>query len=829
MPLRPHATLTLGPCLWTEDGAVWAGWRLSRPGHALLDDDGVLRLHEQVRALLCTLPPTAQLLGVSRPVGQAELARRAAGGAAPATATAWRVHAQADVAALARSGVAQRRTYLFAQLSPASAGGTVRAGLSALAGRLGRPAPLPVPDPPARHRALRAAAALQGRLAAHLTVAPVTHEEVAWLHRRAFARGLRDAGTADPPPSSAARRGGSAPPRPRRLAPTWDDLVVHEGGGPADPDRPRHRRYLRVDGPEGVGYQTTLVIAGLPASFTHPGGAEWLALAEGLPFPVDWTVRLLAVPNGAARARARRQERQLLAQVAEHDGEPAGPPPQLTAALAGVADEQAALAAHPTDPEVEATLTFTVAAADLATLEDRAARLADLLRARGAYPHRPTGDQGDLLRAGLPATPSTPVVRDYVQHLLPRDLAAAAPLVGSAVGDPHGIPVGHTLGTGLPEPVLLDPAHGPATDRSGSIGICGALGSGKSHLVKRLVLGAVARGGTVVALDRSEIGEHARLAEALAGRLPGIDAGVVTLGGTATVGLDPLRAFEGRDRGRVALAVLTLLTGATPTGEDGACLAEAVRHVAEGDGRLVDVIDVLEGMRDQPARTLVRTLRPHVEHPLGDLVFGDHAPLGRGIGYRCFHAPGLRLPERSSGPHQVRHVLPEELLGQALLHLVAALARDMAFADPGRFGAVLVDEAWALTSTAQGRAMLLDTIRDGRKHNAAAWVVSQHPDDLGDDVLAHLLGVRIAFAQPDGAVPAAASLLGLAPSREVRHLLTTLPTGACVVRDLAGRIGTVQVVPPADPAVRALLDTRPPPPPDAPTATVAALPRRGVA
>lgn len=828
--MRHHVRVTAGPCLWTDDGAVWAGWRLGRPGHGLQDLDEILALHERVRQLLCTLPVAAQLLGVTRPVPHADLVSRVTQGVPPDAREAWRRHAAPDVAQLASGGLAQRRVYLFAQLESPSPVGMVRAGLNALLGPAGRPTP--PPDQHARRRALAGAAALQARLQQLVSLAPVLHEEVRWLHERTLYRGLTSRPVPPRPPAAPTAR---SLPRPRRLTPTWDDVVVHEGGTPGDRGRPRHRRYVRVDSEDGSAFQTTALVAGLPASFAHPGGAEWLALAETLPFPVDWTVRVLAVPNGTARARARRQHRQLLAQVAEHEGEPAGPPPQLAAALAGVEAEQAALADHPTDPELEATLCFTTWARDLPGLEDRATRLADVLRARGADPHRPTGDQAALMAVGLPATPSPPVVRDYVQHLMPRDLAAAAPLVGSAVGDPQGIPVGATVGTGLPEPVLLDPGLGPATNRSGSLGICGALGSGKSHLVKRLVLGVVARGGTVVTLDRSGTGEYVRLAQAVDPRLPGVEAEVVTLDGTATVGLDPLRTFSGPDRGRVALAVLCLLTRAAPTGPDGACLAEAVRHVAVGDGRLVDVVDVLEGMGDRPARTLARILRPHVDHPLGRLLFGDHPAPGRGRGYRCFHAPGLRLPDRPvGGPRDDRSVLPEELLGQALLHSIAALARDMAFADPATFGAVLVDEAWALTSTALGRAMLLDTIRDGRKHNAAAWVVSQHPDDLGDDVLAHLLGVRVAFTQSGGAAPAAARLLGLSPTPPITQLLTGLPVGTAVMRDLAGRVGTVRVAPSADPQVRALLDTRPSAASaDAssagPSATVAELPRRGVA
>ncbi len=106
-----------------------------------------------------------------------------------------------------------------------------------------------------------------------------------------------------------------------------------------------------------------------------------------------------------------------------------------------------------------------------------------------------------------------------------------------------------------------------------------------------------------------------------------------------------------------------------------------------------------------------------------------------------------------------------------------------------------------------GRQLVLDFVRDGRKHNAACWLLSQHADDLGDDQLAHLLGSRFVFRQDPGAVPAALRFLGVDGER-ARELSPTRSPDRRFFRDGDGRIGFVQVLP-AAPALHAAFDTTP--------------------
>lgn len=794
-----------GNRIWAVDGSVWAIWRIQPPSYPFLSVDGKLALHSRVREALVALPVQSQLLSVCRHLPGSELADRTHAGVPAGAVTRWTQTVTDDLERLVDLQPVQRRLYVCARIIPPRARTIFDSAVTAVAGAFGTPGPAPARTD--SRMAAQRSAELGTRLGRTLLVSALTPAELRWLYRRAPL-----AAVAVPPaptgggvtPSSGDNSSGSISSG-RGLTP--DDAVVWEGGTKADPQRPRHRRYLRVDTDQGVGYQATLLISEMPATFVYPGGGEWFRIADLAPFDVDWFARIRAVPNVEAQARARRQQRQLNAQYAEYEGEPAGPPRTLAAAMEGVDDEQAALTANPGDPELQVTIGYRVAGDSPAQVDARSAQLCDLLEPWGYALHRPTGGQVALYGAALPGSSVPAVCDDYVQYLLPRDLAAGAPVAGHQVGDPRGIPIGINVSGGQGEAVLLDPAYGPATNRSGSLGVFGALGSGKSYFVKRLLLGAVARGGQVVTLDRTSSGEYARLASAVSGQ-----ATVVGLDEHATVGLDPLRVFSGEDAVRVALGFLTLLTRTTPSDVDGAVLAQAVRQVAIAGGGLADVLQVLAADDEPEAHGLRRKLRAYVDHPLARLVFGDTPPLTLDADFICFHAPGLSLPDRDAMVHEhlAKQLLPEQIFGQALLYLVAAVSRVLTFADPRRFGATLVDEAWALTSSPQGRQLLLDSIRDGRKHNAAVWLLSQHPEDLGDDALSHLLGMRMLFRQSRGAAPAALRFMGLQDSDDLVELLSAeLQTGQCLLRDVADRVGLVQVTPACAPGVREALDTTP--------------------
>jgi hypothetical protein len=553
----------------------------------------------------------------------------------------------------------------------------------------------------------------------------------------------------------------------------------------------------------------------MPHQFRFPGGSgEWLYYADHVGFPVDWCVRIRAVRNLDAQAKVRRKHRDLVGQVDEYDGEVSGAPPQLASAIEAIDNERAELGANPMEAELQATILLSVAASTVAELEDRASAINAMFEPQEYGLGRPTGGQVALLRSMLPGTAAAAVCRDYTQFMLARDLAAGSPFCGPEVGDPTGMLLGVTLDGGTATPVLFDPAFGPMVNTSPSLAAVGRLGSGKSYFLKRLCWDTVARGGQVVTIDRTRAGEYVRFAASIPGRVQ-----VVRVEAGADVCLDPMRTFGGDDRAAVALGFLSLLAGCSAQSEEGAALAEAVDAVVErATPRLGDVLDELERMGgnerrpDPAARSLARRLAHYRRSATGALAFGAGRPLTLDADFIVFWAPHLALPDRQTleSEHRSRMLLPEQVLGQAVLYLVAAVGRQVVFRDPARFAAALYDEAWALLGSPHGQNLLIEGVRDGRKHNGAIWLASQHPNDFAVSELVDLLGSRFVFRQARQAIPAALAFLGVPDSLDAAATLEQgMESGQCLYRDVRERLGLIQVLPPALPEIEHAFETRP--------------------
>ncbi len=80
----------------------------------------------------------------------------------------------------------------------------------------------------------------------------------------------------------------------------------------------------------------------------------------------------------------------------------------------------------------------------------------------------------------------------------------------------------------------------------------------------------------------------------------------------------------------------------------------------------------------------------------------------------------------------------------------------------------------------------------GRAFNATLLLGTHRIGDLGD--LSDLIGVVFVFGQDsDDAARAALRFIGLDPTRDLIALVRELRAGRCLMRDLSGRVGEVQV------------------------------------
>ena len=108
-----------------------------------------------------------------------------------------------------------------------------------------------------------------------------------------------------------------------------------------------------------------------------------------------------------------------------------------------------------------------------------------------------------------------------------------------------------------------------------------------------------------------------------------------------------------------------------------------------------------------------------------------------------------------------------------------------------------MDEAWALTSDTQGRALLERISRLGRAQNITPILATQMLGDAAE--LEPLVGALFAFGvETEAEARKALALLRLDPDDEAAiQRLLGYREGRCYLRDFDGQVAPIQIEPPA--------------------------------
>ncbi|MCG8971406.1 ATP-binding protein [Streptomyces sp. CL12-4] len=775
-----------GHLVWSTQGSVWAVYRL-HPGPdakgqraetvqgtyvpAAVRDEQLAKVTHLVRSL----SGAPRLFGLCAQVDPGEVALQMIEGIEPAGqglgdgAHPWVENVEATLDLLDGQEMHRRTLWLAVPLHNEAAGGQVTASLGAMwadvAPVLGmRAAPVARREVNAyREQASRVEAALAGGIAFR----PARPAEIVWMVQHALHRGL-----AEPLLSEAEASdlyGGHVQGGVLR-SPSYADLGqarLQEGGidpGLDDADEltgagritrtgrtawwrmpvgsPLRRRWLQVESDAGVGYQAQLALAECPPA-VGAQAADLFAQLEMLDFPVDYTVDLTLVPAEKARDQVRRKKNELIDQADQYDARPTGMPASLTDAARDLGELDARLSRTSVEVEVQSVTVLTVWGPTATICDARARALTALLSGADYRAVRPTGLQEALFTLGLPGTARPGPLREFTQHQVSEDWALSGAFTVSEVGDPNGMFLGLDLDCGTTRPVMINVADAPKQDASASMGIVGDLGAGKSVLQKLIAEAVWARGGCAICIDRTPVREWATFARSAAkGRVQIVDAA------RAEVSIDPLRMFDGPEGRHYALSYLTLQLGIGPMSTSGEVLHHAVERAAASDKPSMHrVLEVLEematreaGKRQDAAATLAGLIRVVAGNSLARMVFDPTLPPVRldassASDMIVITTAGLKLPPKAAFDNpEVLHQQPlEALIGRAVLYLIAALARQTAFEDPERFTAVVLDELYWLTSSAEGTALVHEILHDGRKHGAGLLAGSHDAEELGPD------------------------------------------------------------------------------------------------
>jgi len=622
--------------------------------------------------------------------------------------------------------------------------------------------------------------------------------ELEWLLRRAACRGI-----AEP-----------------RLDPFWqpDALVVEAADGRVAYEPLEHdllscvnaamtepaggRARLVVESEEGTSHQALLCLGSLADEPVFPGGQAELLFAplEGVSFPVDAVLHARWLGNRDALGQVRKRITDVEQVYREQlQGSRHGP--------GWLAEEDRVLAreyeailqgsAHP--PMLYAALSLAVGAPDDTVLEQRISALED--QYGELVLHRPRGLQEALWFDHLPRA-GVAEVRDYTAQMTVEQFGALIPIGSQHVGATRGIYLGWTPGGGG-RPVRYDVTAPSREARTSAVLLAGTLGSGKTVAAQAIALGGERRGSLVVDFDPKPDHGFDQL-PLLRGRVE-----VLELSGAEehrgkldplTIGLEDLREEL------ASSYYLDLLREPPPSWENQ--VQRAVREVVRRRGRSsLEVIEQLKGMDSDPAREAADALEVVADFGLARLGFGAATGVERGpaAAVTTIRTPGLTLPDpRASRETYTR----SERVSVATLALVAAYALRLVASDRSRHKVVLLDEAWFLLASPQGRTVINRLVRLGRAFNATVLLATQRLEDLGD--LSDLVGTYLIFGQESDAEAARAlELLGLDPrERTLIARLREFRRGRCLMRDLDGRVGEVQVDL-ADPALLAAFDTTP--------------------
>jgi AAA-like domain len=554
-------------------------------------------------------------------------------------------------------------------------------------------------------------------------------------------------------------------------------------------EEPSEPPSLEVEAEEGRSFQAILCAGSLAEEAEFPGPAELLfAPLEDAGFPVDAVLHARWIGNREALGQVRKRILDVEHAYREQaEGAHAGVGWQTEDDRELAREYEAVLqsSAHP--PMLRAYLSLAVGASDRPELERRV----EVLRERFGEVrlHRPRGLQHRLFFEHLPRTDAG-AVPDYLQQMTVEQFGAMVGTASAQVGSQGGVYIGHSPG-GAERPVRYDPTEAPRTARPSGVLLAGTLGSGKTLAGQAIAYGGERRGSLVVTFDPKP-DHNLEAAPALAGRVE-----VLELSGDPRHRgkLDPLAIGLPELREELASSyLLELLRDPPPAWENA--IDRAVRDaVRAGEESLNRVVDRLRLSAADAGREAADALEVLSDFGLARLGFADEvsgrseAPTGPGTSVITIRTPGLSLPDPGASRETYTRA---ERVSVASLSLVAAKALRLVSTNRQRHKIVLLDEAWFLLASTQGRLLLNRLVRLGRSMNATILLATQRLADLGD--LSELVGVYFLFGQDS--IPEAERALrmvDLDPSdTALRSRLTEYRQGLCLMRDLDGRVGEVQ-------------------------------------
>ena len=573
-----------------------------------------------------------------------------------------------------------------------------------------------------------------------------------------------------------------------------------------------NQRYLRLEHEDKESYVSYFTVNAIVGELDFPSSEIFYFQQQQFTFPVDTSMNVEIVENRKALTTVRNKKKELkdLDNHAYQAGSETSS--NVVDALDSV-DELETDLDQSKESMYKLSYVIRVSAPDLDELKRRCDEVKDFYDDLNVKLVRPAGDMLGLHSEFLPA--SKRYINDYVQYVKSDFLAWLGFGATQQLGETTGIYMGYSVDTG--RNVYLQPSlasqgvKGTVTNALASAFV-GSLGGGKSFCNNLLVYYSVLFGGQAVILDpKSERGNWKETLPEIAHEINIVN---LTSDKDNAGLLDPFVIMKNvKDAESLAIDILTFLTGiSSRDGEKFPVLRKAVRAVTQSEKRgLLHVIEELRKEDTAISRNIADHIDSFTDYDFAHLLFSDGTvknTISLDNQLNIIQVADLVLPDKDTTFEEYTTI---ELLSVSMLIVISTFALDFIHSDRSIFKIVDLDEAWAFLNVAQGETLSNKLVRAGRAMQAGVYFVTQSSGDVSKESLKNNIGLKFAFRSTDiNEIKQTLEFFGIDKDDENNQKrLRDLENGQCLLQDLYGRVGVVQIHPVFEELLHAF-DTRPP-------------------
>ena len=572
------------------------------------------------------------------------------------------------------------------------------------------------------------------------------------------------------------------------------------------------QRYLRLEHEDKESYVSYFTVNAIVGELDFPSSEIFYFQQQQFTFPVDTSMNVEIVENRKALTTVRNKKKELK-DLDNHAYQAGGETSSNVVDALDSVDELETDLDQTKESMYKLSYVIRVSAPDLDELKRRCDEVKDFYDDLNVKLVRPAGDMLGLHSEFLPA--SKRYINDYVQYVKSDFLAGLGFGATQQLGETTGIYMGYSVDTG--RNVYLQPSlasqgvKGTVTNALASAFV-GSLGGGKSFCNNLLVYYSVLFGGQAVILDpKSERGNWKETLPEIAHEINIVN---LTSDKDNAGLLDPFVIMKNvKDAESLAIDILTFLTGiSSRDGEKFPVLRKAVRSVTQSDSRgLLHVIDELRREDTPISRNIADHIDSFTDYDFAHLLFSDGTvenAISLDNQLNIIQVADLVLPDKDTTFEEYTTI---ELLSVSMLIVISTFALDFIHSDRSIFKIVDLDEAWAFLNVAQGETLSNKLVRAGRAMQAGVYFVTQSSGDVAKESLKNNIGLKFAFRSTDiNEIKQTLEFFGIDKDDENNQKrLRDLENGQCLLQDLYGRVGVVQIHPVFEELLHAF-DTRPP-------------------